>query len=247
MRICNSRPARGKPSRYKGVYALKNDRWCAAIRTGNRYHYLGTFDNEDQAARAFDAAALEHRGPGTFLNFRDIHTRIDPVIHGNTALVPLGPGQSFRIDLADLPQVSRYYWNGGPHVQGVNTRQDHTTLHSLLLGHIPASHRVIHVNGDLLDFRRPNLIIAPRTVHQGLARKRSNQTQSIYKGVKRRSANSWHARFLNQYLGSFPTEEAAARAFDDAARNKYGLLAAVNFPRPGERCCLRQPPNPIAA
>lgn len=247
MRTCKSRPARTKPSRFKGVYATKGGRWYAAINTGKRYYYLGSFDTEEQAARAFDAAALEHRGPQTFLNFRDLHARIDPIVDGNTALVPLGSGQRFRIDLADLPRVSPYYWNGGPHVQGAGTDQDGTTLHSLLLGHIPASHRVIHVNGDLLDFRRHNLIVAPRTVHQGLARKRSGRTRSIYKGVKRRSANSWHARFLNQYLGSFPTEEAAARAFDDAARKQYGALAAVNFPRPGERCCLKQPPELIAA
>jgi hypothetical protein len=31
--------------------------------------YLGTYDSEVQAARAYDQAALEHRGPGAITNF----------------------------------------------------------------------------------------------------------------------------------------------------------------------------------
>lgn len=64
---------------YRGVYRTSwGNRWQASIyRHGKRY-YLGTFDNEESAARAYDDAALSLRGPGTALNF----SRREDIRHG---------------------------------------------------------------------------------------------------------------------------------------------------------------------
>jgi hypothetical protein len=64
----NTRPHTGSSSRFKGV-ALQGGRWRAQITTAGQRHYLGFFDDEETAARAYDAAALAQRGPHAWLNF----------------------------------------------------------------------------------------------------------------------------------------------------------------------------------
>ncbi|KAF8071351.1 AP2-3 [Scenedesmus sp. PABB004] len=57
-------------SQYKGVcWNRKNMRWQTAINVAGRYLYLGSYNEEAEAARAYDRAALKIRGPDTHLNF----------------------------------------------------------------------------------------------------------------------------------------------------------------------------------
>src|SRR6266702_4883120 len=55
----NQRPKTGYTSRYKGVYwPSAGPKWQAAIRVNGRPRKLGSFMVEEDAARAYDAAAL---------------------------------------------------------------------------------------------------------------------------------------------------------------------------------------------
>jgi len=80
LRVCtrtqnqwNSRP-RGKTSLYKGVCWNKARRkWIAQINTIGYTQHIGIFNNEIDAARAFDIKALEGHGEFARLNFPEEH------------------------------------------------------------------------------------------------------------------------------------------------------------------------------
>src|SRR5215471_15551760 len=53
-------------SRFKGVYF--QGRWVARIRVNGKRIYLGRFDTEEEAAEAYNLAAMEHHGEFAVLN-----------------------------------------------------------------------------------------------------------------------------------------------------------------------------------
>ncbi|KAA3460772.1 AP2-like ethylene-responsive transcription factor [Gossypium australe] len=78
-------------SRYRGVARHHhNGRWEARIGRvfGNKYLYLGTYSTQEEAAHAYDIAAIEYRGINAVTNF-DLSTYIRWLKPGaNDALIP---------------------------------------------------------------------------------------------------------------------------------------------------------------
>jgi AP2 domain len=65
----NRRPHLGTSSKYKGVmWSPRRRRWSAVIKAGGRSRYLGFFTDEEAAALAYNAAALETYGAYAYLN-----------------------------------------------------------------------------------------------------------------------------------------------------------------------------------
>ena len=70
--VANSGSRKGAVSKYKGVH-FRRDRntWRAEITINGRKRNLGTFKDEADAARAYDAAAYATWGEFAYLNFPD--------------------------------------------------------------------------------------------------------------------------------------------------------------------------------
>jgi len=61
-----------KTSKYKGVsFAKRNNKWCASISANNVKKWLGYFDDEIEAAKAFDRNAIKMQGEFAYLNFKE--------------------------------------------------------------------------------------------------------------------------------------------------------------------------------
>lgn len=59
----------GGTSKYRGVFWDKrNGKWTAKICRSGRHHYLGLFNDEKDAARAYNAKSIELSGPFARLN-----------------------------------------------------------------------------------------------------------------------------------------------------------------------------------
>lgn len=108
-------------------------------------------------------------------------------------------------------------------------RQSSERMHQAVAGHTHPD----HIDGDGLNNQRANLRRA--TTAQNGANRRSNVgSSSRFKGVTwHKGDKRWQASIKvdgrNRYLGSFRSEEDAARAYDAAAAEAWGEYARLNF------------------
>lgn len=157
-----------------------------------------------------------------------------------TKEVPVSGGKYIAIvDDCDYERAMTYAWKlsrDGYVIREKKVSGRRTTMifHRFILD-VPPGIAIDHVNGNRLDNRRSNLRPATNSENMMNSRKpRSAKATSQYKGVSWiASERKWKAAIVlaGKYknLGRFSNEEDAARAYDAAARDLFGMFARTNF------------------
>lgn len=152
--------------------------------------------------------------------------------------IDIGSGLFALIDDEDLSRVELHTWRirDDGYVQrtwGEEGRMCHELLHRFIMD--AAEDQVVdHENGDRWDCRKENLRVA--TLSQNAANRPTTSQERAWKGIFPHG-NRWKARIKlegrNVYLGSFPSPQEAAYAYDVAAKRLFGEFARLNFPSAG--------------
>jgi len=139
------------------------------------------------------------------------------------------------IDDEDYELVSQYKWHvsrRGKHKLYASTgikagsKKTKVDMHRLIIN-APKGQQVDHKNGNGLDNRKENLRVCTRSQNQRNRVANRTRGTSKYKGVSfDKKSNSWRAKIS---IGSFPSEEEAARAYDEVAGELFGEFAKLNF------------------
>lgn len=151
--------------------------------------------------------------------------------------IPLSQGFIALVDDQDYEELIRYPWYAkkgsrkNSRYYAVNWQIG--TMHRYIMGN-PKGMQVDHINQDEMDNRRCNLRIC--TVKENLRNRRPKLTKaSKFLGVTP-SLKKWQANICVDrkkfYLGTFDSEEEAARIYDIHAKAAFGQFANPNFKSP---------------
>jgi phosphatidylethanolamine-binding protein (PEBP) family uncharacterized protein len=142
-------------------------------------------------------------------------------------------GEEIKVSDEDFELLSTYNWridtSKGYAIASIRPidGQPYILYMHRLIANVDKRLKVDHKNGDTLDNRRENLRGATHGQNS------MNKHTDVYKGIYPARNGRWRARIYSDYtayyLGTYDTQEEAARAYDIAAKEHHGEFAALNF------------------
>lgn len=151
--------------------------------------------------------------------------------------IPLTGGLVAWVDEADYATLIRFRWRahrgGHTHYAIRSVGKKAVLMHRQLLNAAPRE-EIDHRDLDGLNNRRSNLRVCSNRQNHQNQRPRSDR-KTAFKGVSAYSQRPglWRARIClhgkRLHLGCFDSAEAAALAYDNAARLYFGAFARTNF------------------
>lgn len=152
--------------------------------------------------------------------------------------IPLQNGMYALVDDDDYEKVKNLTWSITSEHENIllkvttNINKKSIYLSQMLIGN-KKKEKVIHKNGDNLDFRKNNLCLANQQQVTFTSKSRRNST-SKYKGVCwDKSSRKWYASIMHNgkqyHLGRFDDEKQAALTYNQAAIKLFGDFAYQNI------------------
>jgi len=248
-----------KTSQYIGVYPSNGKRnWKSIIFYQDKQSYLGNFDTEEEAAKAYDERALELYGEDAKLNFPRSN-------YNYTKGLKTFCGKTILYDEEDYEKAKQYRWtvntwNGRSRVitnfwNREKNCNDWISYKELILG--IKSKWTLYKNDNPFDLRRENIWVFDtrnecisvinktfrKDTEFSINKSKSSQ-RSIVKRIKKTDyygiaynpnvQRNWAATIVHNYkaytLGNYTKAEYAAMAYDLKALELYGTKSRRNFP-----------------
>lgn len=155
-----------------------------------------------------------------------------------TKEIPLTQGQVALVDDADFEWLCQWKWRATrkPGEYTYYALRTGPNRKALFLHHAimkpPSGMQIDHINGNGLDCRRANMRLATNAENNRNRGAQANNALGI-KGVSLHKARGkLRAQItvngVNMHLGYFDSTEAAAQAYDEAARKYFGEFARTN-------------------
>lgn len=145
-------------------------------------------------------------------------------------LIPLTQGKFAKVDNEDFDRFKDINWHVSTRNYVYNKKVG--LIHRLILNP-PDNTSVDHINNNPLDNRKQNLRICTQhqnTMNQSPQKGSSSKYKGVYRVTERRK---WKAQIVcdgvHNSLGSFKTEQEAAKAYDKKALELFGEFAYLNF------------------
>jgi len=160
-----------------------------------------------------------------------------PECPSGASLIPLTRGLWAIVDDADYSRVSKHVWSAARRACAtyaaagfwIEGRSKNDYLHRFVMNP-PEGMQVDHINGNGLDNRKSNLRVCTNAQNNANHAKRRGsalEKRGVFRvGKKFRAVIAPNG--VSKHIGYFHTEEEAAIAYDNAAKEAYGEFAYQN-------------------
>jgi hypothetical protein len=153
-----------------------------------------------------------------------------------TGEVAIPDGLTCWVDPEDVSLIAGHVWHAHKTHGKIYARSGHRGgpfMHNVIMGEQPGM-KVDHKDGNGLNNRRSNLRWATQSQNSVNTVKLARGASGFRGVTKHRQCETWRAVIQvdnrRVYIGSFPTPEEAARAYDREAQKHFGEFARLNFP-----------------